>query len=62
MNIPYEELPFELTPSAIEILGYSKNQIIEAKEMVNDLPAECELKLKQAFHLIAEVQEYLFNS
>ena len=48
-----------ITP--IELLGYSKNDIIEAKKMVENLPDTIIGKLNQAFSLLDEVQEYLYT-
>jgi hypothetical protein len=46
----------------IELLGYSKNDIIEAKKMVENLPDTIIDKLNQAFSLLDEVQEYLYTA
>ncbi len=53
-----------ITP--IEILGYAKNDIVKTqnriKRMVIEgiIPRDMENKLKQAYSLLDEVQEYLY--
>lgn len=49
----------ELTP--IELLGYSKNNIVDAKNQTDGLPSEMKDKLSQAYVLLDEVQTYLYN-
>lgn len=49
----------KLTP--IELLGYAKNNIIESRRKIENLPCDYEMKLKIAYDLLDEVQEYLFN-
>lgn len=59
-NDIYEEFEyFELDP--IELVGYSKNNIVEVKEKVQNLPHEHKEKLSLAYSLLNEVQEYLYN-
>lgn len=53
---------FEFSPSPIELLGYAKNNILEAKENIGELPDEYSLQLKKAFYLLNEVQEYLYKN
>lgn len=48
-----------LTP--IELLGYAKNNIIESRGRIENLPCDYEIKLKKAYDLLDEVQEYLFS-
>ena len=54
-----EDFPLEINP--IELLGYSKNNITEAKRITN-LPECYNDKLSQVCVLLDEVQEYLFNN
>ncbi len=46
----------------IELLGCTKNNIVEAKEKVKDLPEKYKEKLSHAYDLIDEVQEFLYNN
>lgn len=46
---------------AIELLGYAKNHIVEAKGM-EVLPKEYQTALINAYHLLDMVQEYLFEN
>ena len=39
-----------------------KNNILEAKENIGELPDEYSLQLKKAFYLLNEVQEYLYKN
>lgn len=48
-----------LTP--IELLGYAKNNIIESRWKIENLPCDYEMKLNKAYTLLDEVQEYLFS-
>ncbi len=50
---------FELNP--IDLIGYSKNNIVEVKEKSHNLPQRYEQKLSQAYSLLDEVQKYLYN-
>ncbi len=52
--------PLSITP--IELIGYSKNDIVDAQELIPMLPTEYRRKLKQAYILLDEVQEYLYNN
>lgn len=52
---------FELQLNSIELLGYSKNNIFEAEDKVSNIPQEYREKLRRAYSLLDEVQEYLFN-
>ena len=64
----YDNLFFqELNP--IELLGYAKNNIVEAKDYIieakdkaDNLPKEYMEKLNTALLLIDNVQEYLFDN
>ena len=47
--------------SEIELLGYAKNNIAEARNMVLCLPYEHWLMLDWAYELLDQVQEYLFT-
>lgn len=47
--------------SEIELLGYAKNNIVEAKEMILSLPFEYWIMLSQAYEMLDEVQEYLYK-
>ena len=49
-------------PNSIELLGYAKNSIIEAKDKVSDIPQKYLDKLSNAYALLTDVQEYLFNN
>lgn len=56
----YNEIEwFEL--NAIELLGYAKNNLAEAKEKAISMPREYKEKLSCAYSMLHEVQEYLFN-
>lgn len=44
-----------LTP--IELLGYAKNNIIESRWKIENLPCDYEMKLNKAYALLDEVQE-----
>ena len=48
-----------MTP--IELLGYSKNNIMEVKEKTEGIPQTYIDKLDQAYTLIDEVQKYLYE-
>ena len=48
-------------PSEIELLGYAKNEILEAMQIITCLPKELREKLHLAYILIDDVQEYLFE-
>lgn len=48
-------------PNAIELLGYAKNNLVEAKEKAINMPSEYKEKLSCAYSMLHEVQEYLFN-
>lgn len=53
---------YELHPiSEVELLGHAKNNIVEVKEMVLSLPCEYWIMLSQAYEMLDEVQEYLYN-
>lgn len=52
--------PLSITP--IELIGYAKNDIVDAQELIPMLPTEYSRKLKQAYILLDEVQEYLYNN
>lgn len=49
-------------PNTIELLGYAKNNIVEAKEKAPNLPSEYKEELSRAYSLVHKVQEYLFNN
>lgn len=49
-------------PNSIELLGYAKNSIIEAKDKISEVPQKYLDKLRNAYALLADVQEYLFNN
>lgn len=49
-------------PNPIELLGNSKNNIIEVMDTVPDLPCQHKQTLKIALLLINIVQEYLYNN
>ena len=49
-------------PNSIELLGYAKNSIIEAKDKVSKVPQKYLDKLHNAYTLLTDVQEYLFNN
>ena len=61
MNIYIEDINSYLELNSIELLGYSKNNIIESMERSEELPPKYENKLHKAYKLIDEVQEYLYN-
>lgn len=50
----------ELNP--IELLGFAKNNLIEAINKTADIPKEYQDKLHYAMKLIDEVQEYLYQN
>ena len=52
--------PLSITP--IELIGYAKNDIVDAQELIPMLPMEYRRKLKQAYILLNEVQEYLYKN
>ncbi len=52
---------YEQSISPIELLGYSKNNIIDVLEDRIDLPYEIENKLHIAYEFLTIVQEYLYN-
>lgn len=52
----YEEHPI----SSIELLGYAKNYIVEAKEIENDLPEQQRAFLSKAYSLLDSVQKCLY--
>lgn len=47
--------------NAIELLGYAKNNIVEAKEKSMNISQELLDKLSLAYSLLDEVQECLFE-
>lgn len=55
----YDWTVFEL--NAIELLGYAKNHITEAKNKATALSQEHANKLSYAISLVNEVQEDLYN-
>lgn len=61
MKVMCESL-FYFEPNSIELLGYAKNNIAEAKEKATDIPQEYLDKLNAAFSLVNEVQEHLFDN
>ena len=62
MNDTYYTDIYEPHPiSEIELLGCAKNNIAEVEEMILSLPYEHWLMLAQAFELLDQVQEYLYN-
>ena len=54
--IPYGEL------SPIESLGYAKSNLFEAMDTTLDIPREYRDKLYQAYELMDEVEEYLYQN
>lgn len=48
-------------PCPIELLGYAKNDIVEAKRLAYTLPKEQLAMLSKAYALLDGVQEYIFN-
>lgn len=48
-------------PSAIELIGFAKNDIVDSKNLTADMPQEYKEKLSLAYSLLNEVQEYLYN-
>lgn len=50
------------TVTPIELIGYAKNDIIDDKNTVEKLPTEYDRKLKQAYDLLDDVQNYLYES
>ncbi|MCI9448929.1 MAG: hypothetical protein HFE30_01585 [Clostridiales bacterium] len=50
----------EFTP--IELLGFSKNNLIELIETNPDIPKEYQDKLNEAINWINEIQEYLYKN
>ena len=60
-TVPADDFyPLSITP--IELIGYAKNDIVDAQELIPMLPTEYSRKLKQAYILLDEVQEYLYNN
>lgn len=57
--ISVEELLHE--PCPIELLGYAKNDIVEAKRLAYTLPKEQIDQLSKAYAILDGVQEYIFN-
>ena len=47
--------------SAIELLGFIKNDIVDIKQIIVDIPQEYKDRLILAYSLINDVQEYLYN-
>lgn len=45
----------------IELMGYAKNNIVEAASKAENLPYRYTLKLRKAYILLNNVQEYLYN-
>lgn len=56
-----DSLEYYLSINPIELLGYAKNNIIEAQERAGILPDEYIGKLAQAYRFIHEIQEFLYN-
>lgn len=50
------------TVTPIELIGYAKNDIIDVKNTVEILPTEYNRKLKQAYDLLDDVQNYLYEN
>lgn len=57
-----DELYLLFETNSIELIGYAKNNIVEAKEKEINLPTEYIEKMEKAYSLLHEVQEYLYNS
>ena len=50
-------------PNSIELLGYAKNSIVEARDKVSEKVPEKHLdKLRNAYALLSDVQEYIYNN
>ena len=49
-------------PNAIELLGYAKNDIVNAMEQASNLPSEFRNALHKAYSWIDLVQEHLYES
>lgn len=65
-NDPMYDASFdeELVPeaNAIELLGYAKNNVVEILTSESELSGAQVQKLHQAYALLDEVQEYLYNN
>ncbi|MDY4231419.1 MAG: hypothetical protein SOX74_04965 [Candidatus Faecousia sp.] len=65
-NDPMYDASFdeELVPdaNAIELLGYAKNNVVEILTSESELSGAQAQKLHQAYALLDEVQEYLYNN
>lgn len=48
-------------PNSIELLGYAQNEIVQTIQAVRTLPQEQKEKLRTAYYLLKEVQEYLYH-
>lgn len=62
INNGIEDYMFFIETNPIEILGYAKNDIAEAKGKSKNLPHEYMEKLSDAYALLNEVQEYLYSN
>ena len=61
-NDSQEPMDFYLNPpTPVELLGYAKNDIVEAQESTGDLSPILIEKLKIAYALLDDVQKYLFD-
>lgn len=48
-------------PNSVELLGYAQNEIVQTIQIVRTLPPEQKEKLRTAYYLLKEVQEYLYH-
>ena len=53
---------FVTEANTIELLGYAKNNVVEILTSESELSGAQAQKLHQAYALLDEVQEYLYNN
>lgn len=61
LNNILNEINNEREPNSIELLGFAKNNIVDVKNSEKELPTYLSEKLSQAYALLDEVEEYLYD-
>ena len=62
MNSYFEDYEYIYQePNSIELIGYAMNDISKAKKLASQLPPDYSQKLSNAYTLLYEVQEYLYE-
>ena len=61
MILPDDQKKRTRKPNSIELLGYAQNEIVQTIRAVRTLPQEQRDKLRTAYYLLKEVQDYLYH-